>query len=147
MKSPPQHIKEFSTIAALIFDDLYSAFPEAKRVDRSTIAKAMGLEDENGALESGRSFATMSTQTVTWLVDEGYLREKAYSPYERLILTAKSLAAMGATPPGFSESNAEVIAKNKSNAASAEGQNRLAGVIGDLVGSFAGSFAKSASSP
>jgi hypothetical protein len=77
MPEPPPNIKEFNTIAGLIFEQLYRNFPVVVDIDQVGIAKAMGATTSDWSshkLPSGRSVAEMLAHTNAWLAAEGYTR-------------------------------------------------------------------------
>jgi hypothetical protein len=139
----PANIHEFSTIAGLVFVQLYRAFPGSEDIDREVIAKAMGvIGNDWGAhkLPSGRSFGEMMMHTTIWLLDEGYTRSRGSHSAEKVVLSEKGLAAMKAVPTGLTDSLGAELRK-----ATEHGTFNVS-AIGELVGGFFGGTIKSLSS-
>jgi hypothetical protein len=136
----PANIQEFNIIAALIFTQLYRAFPGVEDIDRKNIAKAMGVVgDDWGShkLPSGRSFAEMMSFTNNWLASEGYIRALGFHAAERVMLTEKGLAAMKVIPDGLKNPLGSELRK------AAESGTFNASSIGDLIGGVIGGALKS----
>ena len=132
------NVSEFNSIAGHVFAQLYGSFPvPIGRLNDLSIAKAM--EVSSGVLPSGRRFDEVLRHSVGWLSDEGYIRSGGLSPYDRLTLTQKGLAALNAVPEGLSAT----VGSSLVTATSGTGQS-MSG-IGDLIGGLIGGFTKSMS--
>jgi hypothetical protein len=135
----PLNIAEFNSIAGHIFAQLYGSFPTPiGRLNDLLIARAMGVSPGE-SLPSGKNFDEVLRHSVGWLSDEGYIRSSGLTPYDRVTLTQKGLAALNAVPEGLSVTVGSSLVK----ATSASGQNW--GGIGDLVGGVIGGFTKNMS--
>jgi hypothetical protein len=98
----PDNIKEFATIAGLVFVQLYKAFPEPININLEAIAVAMGIDAEHWrehGLPSGRRFTVAQSLTIGWLKAEGFTRSFGSHPSEQVLLATKGLVAMNALPP------------------------------------------------
>jgi hypothetical protein len=138
MPEPPPNIKEFNTIAGLIFEQLYRNFPVVVDIDQAGIAKAMGAATSDWSshkLPSGRSVAEMLAYTNSWLAAEGYTRYAGSHPAERVTLSTTGLTAMNAIPSGLKQTIGTTLG------AAAEGSNYAK--IGDLIGGIFGGYTKS----
>lgn len=84
MAETPPNINEFNQIAALVFAQLYRAFPVEVDIDGEAIAKALGVEGNwgNHMLPSGRSFYDMLSGTIGWLMADNYIRFQPLSKRE-----------------------------------------------------------------
>ena len=141
MSAEPLNIQEFNTITGLIFAQLHKAFPGAEDIDRTGIAKAMGVAGDDWSkhiLPSGRSFDKALAYTIGWLNAEEYIRAYGAHPSQNVMLTTKGLAATNAVPSGLKESLGTELRK-----AVEEGCTSNLSRIGDLIGGFFGGFAKS----
>jgi hypothetical protein len=141
------NIREFSIVAGLILDDLLETHPIRKDIDPDSIMNAMGIKQHTDKLESGRMFKEMFGGTLQWLVQEDFVNSTGVSPRQRAGLTTKAMAALNAMPANLGgKSIADSISDAKADATTSEGRNKLATIVGDLIGSAAGSFAKSVGS-
>jgi hypothetical protein len=140
MAELPPNVQEFNVIAGLIFAQLYRAFPvRVSVIDRSAIAKAMGIETESWAdhvLPSGRSFPDMVASTTNWLINERYIRASLGA--EGATLTERGLAAMNAIPSGLQQSVGTEL-----TIAADKGWTGSMGPIGELIGNMIGGTIKS----
>lgn len=134
------NIQEFNTIAGLIFAQLYRDFPILVDIDKTGLAKAMGVDGEwsKHRLPSGRTFNEMLAHTLSWLTAEGYTIAAGGHPAERVTLTSKGLAAMNAMPSGVRQTLGSELAK-----AAEQGSPASLVRIGELIGGFLGGFTKS----
>jgi hypothetical protein len=135
----PANIQEFNTIAALIFAQLYRAFPIMADLDKNAIGKAMAIEptDWNAhILPSGRNFGAVLGNTILWLIREDYIRSIDGHPGSPLALTSKGLAAMNVVPSGLKQSVGTALAQ------SAQQPSLDLSKIGDLIGGTIGGFTK-----
>ncbi|PSO29818.1 hypothetical protein C7G41_24040 [Bradyrhizobium sp. MOS002] len=139
-------MREFSTIAGLILDQLLEHHPIRVNISDYPVMLIMGVTDPTDKLESGRMFKEMFGATLQWLNEEEFVHGGGLSPRERLRLTTKALAVLNAVPPNLGgRSIGDSIAEAK-NADAPEARNRIATFFGDFIGSAAGSFPKSAGS-
>ena len=139
MADTPPNIKEFNTIAGLIFAQLYDAFPAVINVEAMAVARAMGIEGEawNGhVLPSGQSFMAAFSNTIGWLGDEDFTRYRGGSPEEGVRLTSKGLAAMNVVPLGLKQSVGTALAQ------SAQKGSVDFSRVGDLIGGTIAGFTK-----
>jgi hypothetical protein len=136
----PLNITEFNSIAGQVFAQLYDSFPTPiGRLNDLLIARAMGVSPGTN-LPSGKQFDDVLRHSVGWLTDEGYIRSGGLTPYERVTLTQKGLAALNAVPEGLS---ATVGSSLVTATGGGSGQNWTG--IGDIVGGIIGGFTKSMS--
>jgi len=133
MTDAPANVEEFNKIAALIFAQLYRAFPVSVDIDMGGIAKAMDVQGDvrHFKLASGRNFQEILIYTIEWLSREGYTRPAG------LTLTEKGLSAMNRVPSGLKQSVGTALVQ--------QGSSNLGG-IGDLIGGIFGGITKSLSS-
>ena len=137
MAELPANIREFNQITGVVFAQLYSSFPIVRDIDPNEVAKALGhnLTDK---LESGRTFNEMLAYTLAWLVSQGFIYAAGAHPRERVVLTARALAAMNANPAliGGGSYGAGIVdaAKDSSEA----GKRKLSELTASLLGNFAG---------
>ena len=83
MSDAPPNIQEFNQIAALIFAQLYKAFPAVEDIDREGIAKAIGVVGADWSqhqLRSGRTLGQMVAYTIGWLNSEEYISSVWFAP-------------------------------------------------------------------
>jgi hypothetical protein len=132
---PPANINEFTTIAGLIFTQLYDQFPVAATLDRAKIESAMGVANSSSSLQSGRPFSDVFIHSLNWLSNEGYIRSAGLLPHEQVTLTTKGLATLNAIPQGLSTTVGSTLATNAS-------AGNWSGV-GDLIGGIIGGVTKS----
>ena len=90
-------------------------------------------------LPSGRELSKVIGYTVGWLAQENYIRSTGFSPFERVTLTQKGLAALNAVPQGLTATVGSSLVKATSDA-----ERNWSG-IGDLVGGVLGGLANSIS--
>jgi hypothetical protein len=136
---PPANMGEFTTIAGLIFTQLYNEFPVAATIDRTAIASAMGVANSSAHLQSGRPFTDVFVHSLSWLSNEGYVRSAGLLPYEQVTLTTKGLTALNAVPQGLSTTIGSTLATN----ASAGNWSSVGEVVGGIFGGFTKSIAGS----
>src|SRR5690348_4049646 len=101
LQPEPANIREFNQIAALVFAQLYQAFPDVVNIDQKAIAMAIGAPEQSWdahRMGAGRSAPAVISLAVGWLASEGYIRAFGGSPGERVTLTTRGLAAMKAIP-------------------------------------------------
>jgi hypothetical protein len=131
--------REFATIAALILRDAQNEFPLAVNLDFDRLAQVMGVIDRSAKLESGQSFDVMASNTLKFLIDEGYVKSSGLLTRSPCRLTEKGYAAVKHRIEGSKLTFGQEIEKASESAKTNEGRQKLA----DLFGSFAGSFAAS----
>jgi hypothetical protein len=137
----PPNIAEFNTIVALIFAQLYEAFPvSVDLIDRDGIAKAMGITGNwsEHRLPSGRTFGQILAYTLGWLSNQRYTMSNGSHSAARVTLTDKGLAALNRMPQGLIGTVGSELVKAKS-----EPGRRDWSPIGDLVGGILGGYQKS----
>lgn len=140
------NMREFSTIAGLILDQLLEHHPICVNIDDYPVMLIMGVSAPTEKLESGRMFKEMFGATLQWLNEEEFVHSGGFTPRESLRLTTKALAVLNAVPPNLGgRSIGDSIAEAKSVDAS-EARSRIASFFGDFIGSAAGSFTKSVGS-
>jgi hypothetical protein len=141
----PPNIEEFNEITAVIFGQLYNSFPKPTKVDPEAVASALGLQDRQARMSSGRTFYEVLSHTVQWLTNEDFIRSGHPVPFERLVLTAKGLSIMNAVPESLSRSLGSEIADATKEASTERGKRKIAELMGNFSGSFIGSLTKSIS--
>jgi hypothetical protein len=94
-------------------------------------------------MESGRTFGEVLAYTVGWLASEEFIHPYGAHPRQRVVLTAKALAAMNAVPEKLGRPLGSEIAEAAREGSSDAGKNKLAELVGTLLGSFTGSAVKS----
>jgi hypothetical protein len=142
MAETPPNINEFNQIAALVFAQLYRAFPVVADIDREAIAKALGVSEENWAnhmLPSGRSFNDMLSGTIGWLMADNYTIGYGSSPSQSVMLTTKGLQVMNAVPSPLKETVGTELRKATETSSGPFDLSK----IGDLIGGVIGGFTKS----
>lgn len=142
MAETPPNINEFNQIAALVFAQLYRAFPVEVDIDGEAIAKALGVEGNwgNHMLPSGRSFYDMLSGTIGWLMADNYTYGS--SPSQSVRLTTKGLRVMNAVPSPLKETVGTELRKATEKSSGAFDLSKL----GDLIGGVIGGFTKSVGS-
>ena len=144
MPEVPSNIREFNTIAGLIFAQLYRDFPILVDIDRPDIAKSMGVGGNDWSkheLASGHSFNDMLAHTISWLTAEEYIKAAGAHPAEHVTLTTKGLSAMNAVPSGLNQPLGTEL-----RTAIEHGSSPNLAAIGDLIGGVFGGLTKSMSS-
>ena len=142
MAETPSNINEFNQIGALVFAQLYRAFPVVVDIDKGAIAKALGVSEGNWAnhmLPSGRSFDDMLSGTIGWLMADNYTIGYGASPSQRVMLTTKGLRVMNAMPSPLKETVGTELRKATETSSGVFDLSK----IGDLVGGMLGGFTKS----
>jgi len=86
----PPNMQEFNEITAVIFGQLYIAFPVGEGIDIDRVAKVLGLADRRQQMPSGRPFNEVFVQTLGWLIAEGFVRSMGL-PQERVVLATKAI--------------------------------------------------------
>lgn len=140
------NMREFSTIAGLILNQMLEEHPIRVDVNDYPIMLVMGVSDPTDKLESGRMFKEMFAATLQWLNEEEFVHSAGLTPRGGVRLTTKALAVLNAMPPSLGgRSIGDSIAEAK-NADASEARSRIATFFGDFIGSAAGSFTKSVGS-
>jgi hypothetical protein len=142
----PANIAEFNQIVALVFAQLYAAFPVAvPHIDRDGIAAALDIPPGTWAthmLPSGRSFSEVMAYTFAWLASQNYIVASGSHPAERVVLSDKGLAALNAVPEKLSGSiGSQLVTKARSG-----NWGGIGDLVGSVLGSAAGSYQKAISS-
>jgi len=91
----PANIREFSTIAGLIFEILYKSHPIPKTIAPEPIMEAMGVASTLDVLDSGNVFNQMFSLTVGWLNQEGFTKYYGSHPRENVIAAVFSPSSFG----------------------------------------------------
>jgi hypothetical protein len=142
MAETPPNIDEFNQIAALIFAQLYRAFPVVVDIDRGAIAKAMGVSEGDWGkhmLPSGRTFNDVLSGTIGWLEADKYTKAFSGAAFQRVILTTRGLQAMNAVPSPFRETVGTELRKATETSSGVLDLSK----IGDLIGGVLGGYTKS----
>ena len=88
--SVPPNIEEFNKVVALVFAQLYEAFPiMVDLIDRDGIAAAFEVKAGEWAshkLPSGRGFSDVMTYTIAWLNSQNYIVSSGAHPAERVVI-------------------------------------------------------------
>jgi hypothetical protein len=145
MPETPPNIDDFNKVAALVFAQLYKAFPVPVNIDREAIAKALGVPGKdwgNFMLPSGRSFDDMLDTTIGWLKADEYIRAFGPPPHTRVALATKGLRAMNAVPSPLKETVGTELRRATETNSEAFDLSR----IGDLIGGTIGGLMKSVGS-
>jgi hypothetical protein len=98
----PPNMQEFNEITAVIFGRLYASFPTPMSIRPDAIEHALGFQDLQARMPSGRTFNEVLRHTVQWLTSEDFIRSLHPLPLERRVLTAKGMAPMNVVPPSLS---------------------------------------------
>jgi hypothetical protein len=146
----PQNVEEFNAITGLVFAELYKEFPVHVSMNKDFIARKMGVSTSPDALlPSGRLFKQIVPLTLSWLVDEGYIRGldgkfDISRPWNDLVLSEKGFRALEAVPPSIGKSVGSHL-KNLSDQLPAKpsAYSQIAEVVGSFIGSAAGALPKS----
>src|SRR5260370_14137716 len=99
----PPNMQEFNEITAVIFGQLYIAFPVSEDIDIGRVAKVLGLADRRQEMRSGRPFNEVFIHTLGWLITEGFVRSTGHIPQERVVLATKAITVMNVVPPSLSQ--------------------------------------------
>jgi hypothetical protein len=97
----PANVQAFNEITAMLFGRLYGSFPVTMDISPDAVAHALGLQDRQARMSSGRAFNEVLSHTVQWLIKEDFVRSEGIFPLERVVLTAKAMAAMNRVPPSI----------------------------------------------
>jgi hypothetical protein len=148
MPDVPGNIAEFNAIAAVVFGQLYKAFPAIEDIDRDEIARRMGSERPDWhahRLASGRLLGDMIGFTIRWLTREGYIRSEGSHPAQKAVLTTNGLKAMNMIPQGLQHTLGEELQKETAPPLEPS-RGPDVSRIGELIGGFFGGLTKSISS-
>jgi len=141
----PPSIQDFNEITALIFGHLYTSFPIPTKLNPDELVSALGLQDRHAPMSSERPFDHLLSHTVQWLTNEDFIRSLHPIPLERVVLTAKGMAAMNVVPPTLSRPLGSELADAAGQASTEGGKRKIAELMGNFFGSLMGSFTKSIS--
>ncbi len=136
LKSLPPNIQEFNEITAVIFSQLYISHPMPKTIDPTEVASTLGISASE-TMPSGRTFNDVFGHTVNWLLTQKFIFSHGSFPRERVILTDKALVAMNVVPPSLNQSRGSELVDASKQAASETGKNRIAELVGTVLGSIA----------
>ncbi len=134
-KSVPPHIQEFNEITAVIFSQLYISHPMPKTLDPAEVASTLGIAASE-TMPSGRTFNDVFAHTLSWLITQGFVHSHGH-PRDRCILTDKALTAMNVVPPSLNQSRGSELVDASRQATSETGKNRIAELVGTVLGSIA----------
>lgn len=148
-----ENIETFNAIVGLIFDQLYRAFPVDVDIDVEHIAKTLGYGEpilnmgraggyagyDTGRLPDGTSVNEFVSAAADWLKSEGFVRTNPHDPLVSVILTAKALAALNASPSSLEPKLGSKLA----GAVKAAGTETGRAAIGETVGQIIGAVVKS----
>jgi hypothetical protein len=135
-------MQEFNEITAVIFGRLYASFPAPISIRPDAIAHALGFQDLQAQMPSGRTFNEVLHHTVQWLTSEDFIRSGHPLPLERLVLTAKAIAVMNIVPPSLSQPLGSQLADATEQVSTERGKRQVAELMGNFFGSFIGSLTK-----
>jgi hypothetical protein len=141
----PPNMQEFNEITAVIFKQLYTAFPVGQNIDIDAVAKALGLPDRRQSMPSGRPFNEVFVSTLDWLISEQFVRSLGHLAVERVVLTQKAITVMNTVLPRLSEPLGSEIARAANDTTSVSGKTKIGEIMGEFFGSALGSFTKNVS--
>lgn len=141
------NIETFNTLAALVFEQLYEEFPVPVMLDNDEIAQSLGVQGyrvreapgfpgskivtDYGELLDGSSFWQFYQAALTWLQDEGLVRE----PEDRhFVLTSAALTALNAQPDALKEPLGKRLQGVAGKATSEAGRAAIAEAVGQVIG-------------
>ena len=144
------NIDRFNTLVGLIFDQLYREFPLQITLDANVFALAMGVGTDEAEMRKNEpkrrplpgtktKFIDFYRSTLTWLRMEGFIHA-SIDPDENVVLSAKGLAILNATPSVIGEKS---LGKKLGDAAKDVGTDVANKAIADLAGQALGAFTKS----
>jgi hypothetical protein len=139
----PPNMQEFNEITAVIFGQLYNAFPLPKNIDPDEIAAVLGLSNPRHLMPSGRPFKELLSLTLQWLKAEHFIQSGHPLALGNVTLTTKAMAVMNVVPPSLSRPLGSELADATKQASTEGGKTRISQMMGDFWGSFIGSFTKS----
>ena len=139
--APPPNIKEFNEITAVIFSQLYGAFPVERDLDPAGIARVLGASTSTD-LPSGRSFNTVFIHTLGLLIREGFVHSYGHLHRERCVLATKAMAVMNGVPPQLKRPFAAELTEATKNGSSDANKRKMVELMGNFFGSFTGSVLK-----
>jgi hypothetical protein len=138
-------MQEFDEITAVIFSKLFDAFPIAQKISPDEIAAVLGIADIRQRMPSGRLFKEVFASTQNWLIREEFIRGLGPLPSDGLVLTTKGMAALRIVPLSLGRPLGSELADATNQASTEAGQRKIAGLIGEVLGSTIGSLTKSMS--
>jgi hypothetical protein len=138
----PPNMQEFNEITAVIFGQLYDAFPVPQNVDIDQIAKVLGLADRQQQMSSGRPFNEVFVHTLGWLLREGFVRSEGNIAQERVVLATKAMTVMNIAPPSLSQPLGSQLADAAKDGSSEHAKSKMAELMGEFFGSLLGSLTK-----
>ncbi|GEK46022.1 hypothetical protein HPA02_03050 [Bisbaumannia pacifica] len=105
-----ERLERFHLVAGLVLDDALNGFPDYKPIDTIRIVETISGEKYpaqeynpiSGTLEPALSehqeeIRSLCDSTISWLVDEGYLRGSSVAS-NIVVLTSKGQAVLGIRP-------------------------------------------------
>ncbi|HEV7345793.1 MAG TPA: hypothetical protein VGN60_09215 [Devosia sp.] len=143
--SDTSNIETFNTLVGLIFGQLYEAFPVPVGLNTDEIAQTLGVQGytvreiltgrdivaEWGELMDGSAFWSFYSSALSWLCEEGLIRQ--VEPYE-YVLTSAALTALNARPDALKEPLGRRLAGAAGSAASEAGRAAIGEVVGQVIG-------------
>jgi|SRR5215831_8257007 hypothetical protein len=142
----PPNVQDFNAITGVLFAQLYTSVPVPTKIDPDAVASALGLQDRQARMSSGKPFSELLSHTIMWLNTEGFIRSQPGLPLERAVLTDKGLAVMSFVPPSLSRPLGSELADATEETSTEGGKRKIAELMGNFFGSAIGSFTKSISS-
>jgi hypothetical protein len=143
MTASEPNMQEFNEITAVIFGQLYKAFPVAARdINPDRVAAVLGIADIRQKMPSGRLFKEVFASTLDWLIWEEFIRAPGPLPSDGVVLTTKGMAALNAVPPSLGRPLGSELADATKQASTESGKIKMAELMGTLFGSFMGSVMK-----
>ena len=150
------NIDRFNMLVGFVFEELYRAFPiPIEHIQPHVILKKMGVEIELYNYGEGDSAPFPMTfgpfpetdissirflySALAWLQSEGFINAQGDDSNYQVVLTAKALAALNATPDSL---NKKSLGKQLGDAAKGAGGEVANKAIGEIVGQVLGGIAK-----
>jgi len=138
----PPNMQEFNEITAVIFSQLFIAFPVARNINPDEVATVLGLANRRHQMPSGRPFNEVFASTLDWLINEEFVRSLGTLSAERVVLRTKAIAVMNVVPPSLSQPLGSELADATKQASTEGGKRKITELMGNFFGSFIGSFSK-----
>lgn len=145
-----KNLEYFNTMVGLIFEQIYSEFPIPIDIDERAIAEAMGIGviDSTPAnvpvdgirtinfdmLPNGVPFRKVLYPTLKWLQSEGFITSAGSQASHNVVLTAKALLAMNASPDVLGPSLGQKLTGVVKGAGTEGGRAVIAETVGQIMG-------------
>lgn len=143
-----ENIDNFNAVTGLVFAQLYSVFPVRQDLNEKIIADAMGVEAFEvegfsggeepiynfGEIAPGLKFRKLVLAVTCWLRDEGFVRAEGQRADLNMVLTAKALTALNATPRALEGTLGSKLTTAAKHAGTEAGRSAIAETVGQVIG-------------